>query len=85
MGENITINNLYIVVIRLTDLHNQKVHIAGCGDRFDFGYHDKKKEQKGSYLFPTLHSTCKTTEESPIGSRFRSCDTIEVTKSLIWF
>ena len=66
-------------------MHNQKVQIAGCGRRFDFGYHDKEKERKGSYFFPTLHSTCKTTEESPIGSRFKSCDTIEVTKNLIWF
>ena len=79
------IDKYYVVVISLTDLHNQKVQIAGCGRRFDFGYHDKEKERRGSYFFPTLHSTCKTTEESPIGSRFRSCDTIEVAKNLIRF
>ena len=63
-------------------MHNKYVHIAGWGRRFDFGYHDVNKEYKGTYLRPTLHSTCKTTEESPIGSRFKSCDTIEVAGRL---
>ena len=54
------------------------MHVAGWGRRFDWGYQDKNSEFKGTYDLPTLHSACKTTQESPIGSRFRSCDTIEV-------
>ena len=70
----------HYILIRFKDLHNKYVHIAGWGKRFDFGYHDVNKEHQGTYAWPTLHSTCKTTQESPIGSRFRSCDTIEVTE-----
>ena len=55
------------------------MHIAGWGKRFDWGHHDVNRKSKGTYAVPTLHSTCKTTQESPIGSRFRSCDTIEVS------
>ena len=54
------------------------MHIAGWGKRFDWGYHDENRKYQGTYAAPTLHSTCKTTQESPIGSRFRSCDTFEV-------
>ena len=62
-------------------MHNEYVQTAGWGLRFEFGYHDANSEYKGTYELPTLHSTCKTTEQSPVGSRFRSCDTIEVGRN----
>ena len=65
-------------------MHNEIVQTAGWGLRFEFGHHNANSEGnyvKGTYDLPTLHSTCKTTEESPVGSRFRSCDTIEVGRN----
>ena len=69
----------FITLTRLGDIHNIYARTAGWGRRFEFGYHDKKRENQGTFDSPTLHSACKTTEESPVGSRFRSCDTIEVS------
>ena len=50
--------------------------------RFEFGHHDEELHDEGTYNNPTLHSSCRTTHESPIGSRYRSCDTVEVQKTL---
>ena len=58
---------------RLGDIHNLHARTAGWGIRFEFGYHDIKRENKGTFDSPTLHSSCKTTEESPVGSRKSCC------------
>ena len=71
----------FATLTRLGNIHNLYARTAGWGNRFEFGYHDKKREKVGTFDSPTLHSACKTTEESPVGSRFRSCDTIEVGRN----
>ena len=71
----------FATLTRLGDIHNIYARTAGWGRRFEFGYHDKKRENQGTFDSPTLHSACKTTEESPVGSRFKSCDTIEVSRN----
>ena len=73
--------NHFATLKRLGDIHNLHPRTAGWGMRFEFGYHDSKRENQGTFDTPTLHSSCKTTEESPVGSRFRSCDTIEVGRN----
>ena len=71
----------FATLTRLGDIHNLYARTAGWGLRFEFGYHDIKRKNIGTFDSPTLHSACKTTEESPVGSRFRSCDTIEVGRN----
>ena len=68
----------YSHTTRIQDLHDQNVHVAGWGKRFDFGYHDKEMEIEGTYDSPTRYSSCMTTSESPVASQFQRCDTIEV-------
>ena len=57
------------------------MHVAGWGKRFEFGFHDETMKSEGTYDNPTTYSTCVTTHESPVGSQFQSCDTIEVVSS----
>ena len=67
-----------LITIRMKSLHNKNVHVAGWGQRFDFGYHDRGMKQEGTYDHPTKYSSCMTTSESPVASQFQRCDTIEV-------
>ena len=74
-----TLSNL--TTFRWKNVHSYTVHVAGWGDRFDFGFHDKTRKRKGTYNNPTTYSSCVTTHESPFKSQFQSCDTKEVISS----
>ena len=67
--------------------------VAGWGKRFEFGQKyvvdplllpwEIEEENLfplgiGTYEDPATYSSCMTTQESPIGARFKSCDTKEV-------
>ena len=54
---------------------------AGYGLQFTFGNHDSKGARPGSYEDPTKKSSCMTTEEGPVDSRFEYCDTQKVNLS----
>ena len=55
---------------------NNELHQAGFGSRSEFGFHDSG--EIGTFNNPTMHSTCMTTVESPPGSRYKYCNTLEV-------
>ena len=52
------------------------VTIGGYGKRFQWGnYKDGNNEIiKGSFESPTKYSSCMTTEEGPVDTRFQYCD-----------
>ena len=52
------------------------VIIGGYGNRFQWGnYKDGNNEIiKGSFESPTKYSSCMTTEEGPVDTRFQYCD-----------
>ena len=57
---------------------NNELHQAGFGRRSQFGFHDTKKTQIGTFDNPTMHSSCMTAVESPPGYRYKYCDTLQV-------
>ena len=57
---------------------NNEVHQAGFGPRSEFGFHDDKKTQIGTFDNPTMHSSCMTAVESPPGYRYKYCNTLQV-------
>ena len=59
-------------------LNKKVVKTAGWGTRFQFGYRDKDQNDVGTLDKPTMYSSCMTTIESPMDSRFQYCNTIEV-------
>lgn len=46
-----------------------------------FGDHDGTGQRPGTYTNPTNKSSCMTTEEGPVDSRFEYCDTQKVILS----
>ena len=58
---------------------NNELHQAGFGPRSEFGFHDDKKTQIGTFDNPTMHSSCMTAVESPPGYRYKYCNTQEVS------
>ena len=66
----------------LQNLDGKVIYVAGWGVQFRFGY--KKVRHKfaiGTFENPTVYSTCITNAYSPLGSRFRYCDTKKVIKN----
>ena len=57
---------------------NNELHQAGFGRRSQFGFHDTKKTQIGTFDNPTMHSSCMTAVESPPGYRYKYCNTLQV-------
>ena len=57
---------------------NNELHQAGFGPRSEFGFHDDKKTQIGTFDNPTMHSSCMTAVESPPGYRYKCCNTLQV-------
>ena len=57
---------------------NNELHQAGFGRRSQFGFHDTKKTQIGTFDNPTMHSSCMTDVESPPGYRYKYCNTLQV-------
>ena len=57
---------------------NHDTYQAGFGLRSQFGFHDPKGARIGTFDDPTIHSSCMTALESPPGSRYRYCNTLEV-------
>jgi hypothetical protein len=55
--------------------------ILGYGIQFMFGDHDGTGQRPGTYTNPTNKSSCMTTEEGPVDSRFEYCDTQKVILS----
>ena len=57
-------------------LDGTAVIIGGYGNRFQWGnYKDGNNEIiKGSFESPTKYSSCMTTEEGPVDTRFQYCD-----------
>ena len=68
-------------IFRRSVLHQKKVHTAGYGVQFDYGEHDPTGDHPGTYTNPTKKSSCMTTEEGPVDSRFEYCDTQKVNLS----
>ena len=66
---------------RRSVLHQKKVYTAGYGVQFSFGDHDNTGARPGTYKNPTKKSSCMTTEEGPVDSRFEYCDTQKVSLS----
>ncbi len=73
-------NSFIFYHVSRTELDNKEVKTAGWGDRFQFGFHDVEEKKGGTFDNPTTYSSCMTTIESPINSRFQYCDTKDVYK-----
>ena len=68
-------------------LDRAAVEIGGYGRRFQWGnYLDSSNSMvQGSLVQPTKYSTCMTTEEGPVDTRFKYCDSTWVLIYLITF
>ena len=57
-------------------LDGTTVIIGGYGNRFQWGNYKYGNNEiiKGSFASPTKYSSCMTTEEGPVDTRFQYCD-----------
>ena len=70
-------NRQRLLILQHSDsLDGSSVETVGYGRRFQWGnYLDSSNSMvQGSLFEPTKYSTCMTTEEGPVDTRFTYCD-----------